>query len=104
MGLPTAYEMQLADIRAIIREEVSCLMQPEQRTLPGVDFSEYILLKTAAEQLGISSQTLWTHKSKIGYSKQFGQILFKKEDLKNYIESGKAPVKSKIMYTRKRAA
>lgn len=46
--------MLLAYIRAIIREEVSGLRQPEQRTLPGIDFSDYISLKTAAEELGIA--------------------------------------------------
>lgn len=104
MALPNPYEMQLADIRAIIREEMSGFKQQEREFYPGIDLTVYISLKTAAEQLGIASQTLWTHKSKIGYSKQFGQIFFKKEDLKNYIESGKEPVKSKIMFTRKKAA
>lgn len=104
MSLPNPYEMQLADIRAIIREEMSGLKHQEREFYPGIDLTVYISLKSAAEQLGIASQTLWTHKSKIGFSKQFGQIFFKKEDLKNYIETGKEPVKSKIMFTRKKAA
>lgn len=100
MALSDPYEMLLADIRSIIREEVSGLKQPEEKILPGIDFSEYILLKTAAEQLGISSQTLWNHKSRIGYSKQFGQILFKKEDLRKYIESGRPVPESRIKFTK----
>lgn len=93
--------MLIADIRAIIREEVSGLKQPEQKILPGVDLAVYISLKTAAEELGVARQTLWNHKALIGCTKRFGQIFFKRQDLMDYMEAGRAVEKKKgIMYTK----
>ena len=94
------YDKLLADIRAIIREEVSGLRQPEQRTLPGIDFSDYVSFKTAAEELGIASQTLWSHKTRIGYTKQFGQIFFKRQDLLRYLDEGRPVPESRIKFTK----
>lgn len=102
------YEQQMSDFRQILREElpqVIASMTPVEKVTPGLDLSEYICLKMAAEQLGVGSQTLWNHREMIGFTKQFGQIFFKRKDLISYMESGK-PQKAikKIMYTRKKAA
>jgi|GEM_PF-2840351 len=102
------YEQQMSDFRLIIQEEVSRIvssMPKQEKEFPGIDLTEYVPLKTAAEQLGVATQTLWNHRESIGFTKQFGQIFFKKQDVVDYMESGKPVKKSKqIMYTRKKAA
>lgn len=101
MALPNAYEMLLADIREIVRNEVSGIKRQEPQFFPGIDLAIYISLRKAAEELGIASQTLWTHKARIGYTKQFGQIFFKRQDLVDYMESGRPVAEKKgIMFTK----
>ena len=96
-------EIIIEELKRALREEADRIIQamnPEPTPgYPGI--AGYITLKKAADELGISSQTLWNHKTRIGYTKQFGQIIFKRQDLLRYLDEGKPVEKKKeIMYTK----
>lgn len=96
-------EIIIQEIRHALREEADRIIEalrPEPApTYPGL--AGYVTLKKASEELGVSDQTLWNHRKKIGCTKQFGQIFFLREAIVRYIESGRqVEEKKEFMYTK----
>lgn len=96
-------EIIIQEFRDALRQEADRIIEalrPEAApAYPGL--AGYITLTRAAEELSVAKQTLWNHRARIGYTKQFGQIFFRYEDLLRYLEEGRPVEKKKeIMYTR----
>ena len=51
---------------------------------------DFLILKDAAEFLGVANQTMYQNVRRIPHYKRFGKLYFKRSDLMKYLEDGVA--------------